>query len=150
MKDCKMAEEHSRCVWAEGDALMTSYHDQEWAVPQHDSRMLWEMLMLTGFQAGLAWIIVLRKRGAFRRAFAGFDPAIVASFGEEDVARLMADPGIVRAQAKIRATSRARGSIATWPRVARALPTTAGHSPMASGSRAAAENGSPTRHFRRK
>jgi DNA-3-methyladenine glycosylase I len=104
MKGCKMAKEHSRCAWAEGDALMTSYHDQEWAVPQHDSRMLWEMLMLEGFQAGLAWIIVLRKREAFRRAFAGFDPAIVASFGEEDVARLMADPGIVRAQAKIRAT----------------------------------------------
>jgi len=99
-----MTEEHVRCAWAEGDALMADYHDQEWGVPQHDPRILWEMLMLEGFQAGLAWIIVLRKREAFRKAFAGFDPAQVASFGEDDVARLMADPGIVRAQAKIRAT----------------------------------------------
>lgn len=99
-----MTTDHPRCAWAEGDALMTSYHDQEWGVPQHDSRILWEMLMLEGFQAGLAWIIVLRKREAFRRAFAGFDPTVVASFGEEDVARLMTDPGIVRARAKIRAT----------------------------------------------
>src|SRR5258706_8793760 len=98
-----MAELH-RCSWAEGDALMAAYHDQEWGIPQHDPRMLWEMLMLEGFQAGLAWIIVLRKREAFRKAFAGFDPAKVASFGEDDVARLMADPGIIRAQAKIRAT----------------------------------------------
>jgi DNA-3-methyladenine glycosylase I len=82
---------------------MTDYHDQ-WGVPQHDPHMLWEMLMLEGFQADLAWIIVLRKREAFRKAFAGFDPAQVTSFGEDDVARLMADPGIVRAQAKIRAT----------------------------------------------
>lgn len=93
-----------RCSWAEGDALMRAYHDTEWGVPQHDSRMLWEMLMLEGFQAGLAWIIILRKREAFRAALAGFDPEKVARFGEEDVARLMADPGIVRAQAKIRAT----------------------------------------------
>ena len=90
---------------AEGDALVTAYHDQEWGVPQRDPRMLWEMLMLEGFQAGLAWIIVLRKREAFRKAFAGFDPAIVARFGEDDVARLMDDPGTVRAQAKIRATN---------------------------------------------
>ena len=83
---------------------MATYHDQEWGVPQHDPRMLWEMLMLEGFQAGLAWIIVLRKREAFRKAFAGFEPAVVARFGEDDIARLMADPGIVRAQAKIRAT----------------------------------------------
>lgn len=99
-----MTKELPRCDWAEGDTLMAAYHDQEWGIPQHDPRMLWEMLMLEGFQAGLAWIIVLRKREAFRRAFAGFDPAKVASFGEDDVARLMADPGIIRAQAKIRAT----------------------------------------------
>jgi len=96
--------DHVRCAWAENDALMRTYHDEEWGLPQHDSRMLWEMLMLEGFQAGLAWIIVLRKREAFRKAFAGFDPAQVARFGEDDVVRLMADPGIVRAQAKIRAT----------------------------------------------
>ena len=99
-----ITEELPRCDWAEGDALMAAYHDQEWGIPQHDSRMLWEMLMLEGFQAGLAWIIVLRKREAFRKAFAGFDPTLVASFGEKDVARLMTDPGIIRAQAKIRAT----------------------------------------------
>jgi len=99
-----MTEQHSRCAWAEGDALMATYHDQEWCVPQHDSRILWEMLMLEGFQAGLAWIVILRKREAFRKAFSGFDPAAVGGFGEVDVARLMADPAIVRAQAKIRAT----------------------------------------------
>lgn len=96
--------DNHRCSWAESDALMRAYHDAEWGVPQHDPRMLWEMLMLEGFQAGLAWIIILRKRDAFRKAFAGFDPVQVARFGEDDVARLMADPGIVRAQAKIRAT----------------------------------------------
>jgi len=67
-----MAQKHSRCAWAEGDALMAVYHDEEWGVPQREPRMLWEMLMLEGFQAGLAWIIVLRKREAFRKAFAGF------------------------------------------------------------------------------
>lgn len=83
---------------------MRAYHDEEWGVPQHDSRMLWEMLMLEGFQAGLAWITVLRKREAFRRGFAGFDPAKVARFGAKDVARLMNDAGIIRARAKIDAT----------------------------------------------
>ena len=95
-----------RCAWAEGDPLMRAYHDEEWGVPQHDSRMLWEMLMLEGFQAGLAWIIVLRKREAFRKAFANFNPKKVARFGEADVERLMADTGIIRARAKIEATIR--------------------------------------------
>jgi len=95
---------HRRCAWAEGDPLMRTYHDEEWGVPQHDSRMLWEMLMLEGFQAGLAWIIVLRKRDAFRTAFAGFDPKKVARFGKRDIKRLMADAGIIRARAKIEAT----------------------------------------------
>ena len=63
--------DHQRCAWAEGDPLLRAYHDTEWGVPQHDSRALWEMLMLEGFQAGLAWIIVLRKRAAFRQAFTG-------------------------------------------------------------------------------
>lgn len=99
-----MTDERQRCSWAEDDALMRAYHDEEWGVPQHDPRMLWEMLMLEGFQAGLAWIIILRKRAAFRKAFANFDPLKVAAFSETDVARLMSDPGIVRAQAKIRAT----------------------------------------------
>ena len=95
----------TRCVWAEGnDPVMTEYHDKEWGVPQYDSRALWEMLMLEGFQAGLAWIIVLRKREAFRKAFAGLDPARVARFTKRDVARLMNNPGIIRASAKIEAT----------------------------------------------
>jgi DNA-3-methyladenine glycosylase I len=93
-----------RCFWAEGDPLMSEYHDKEWGVPQRDSRMLWEMLMLEGFQAGLAWIIVLRKRDEFRKAFANFDPLKVARFKEKDIDRLMANPGIIRARAKIEAT----------------------------------------------
>jgi DNA-3-methyladenine glycosylase I len=97
---------HRRCAWAESDPLMRAYHDEEWGVPQHDARMLWEMLMLEGFQAGLAWITVLRKRDAFRAAFANFDPAKVARFGSADVNRLMADAGIIRARAKIDATIR--------------------------------------------
>jgi DNA-3-methyladenine glycosylase I len=97
---------HKRCSWAEGDPLMRAYHDEEWGVPQRDGRMLWEMLMLEGFQAGLAWITVLRKRDAFRAAFARFDPKKVARFGDADVKRLMADAGIIRARAKIDATIR--------------------------------------------
>jgi DNA-3-methyladenine glycosylase I len=83
---------------------MSSYHDEEWGVPQHDPRMLWEMLMLEGFQAGLSWSVILNKREGFRKAFKGFDPAKVAKFTEKDVERLMQDPGIVRARAKIEAT----------------------------------------------
>jgi DNA-3-methyladenine glycosylase I len=101
-----LTADHHRCAWAEDDPLMRSYHDEEWGVPQRDSRMLWEMLMLEGFQAGLAWIIVLKKREAFRKAFAGFDPKKVARFGEADVKHLMADAGIIRARAKIEATIR--------------------------------------------
>lgn len=92
-----------RCRWAEGDALLRAYHDEEWGVPERDSRALWEKLILDGFQAGLAWITILRKRDAFRAAFAGFDPAVVARFGPADVERLLADPGIVRSRAKIEA-----------------------------------------------
>jgi DNA-3-methyladenine glycosylase I len=95
-----------RCSWAESDTLMCAYHDLEWGVPQHDSRMLWEMLMLEGFQAGLAWITVLRKREAFRKAFAGFKPAKVAHFAETDIERLMNNAGIIRGRAKIEATIR--------------------------------------------
>lgn len=100
-----MANLH-RCAWAESDSLLRAYHDEEWGVPQRDSRMLWEMLMLEGFQAGLAWITVLRKREGFRKAFAKFDPKKVARFGEADVERLMGDAGIIRARAKIKATIR--------------------------------------------
>jgi DNA-3-methyladenine glycosylase I len=95
-----------RCAWAGSDPLMQKYHDEEWGVPQHDSRMLWEMLMLEGFQAGLSWSTILRKRDGFRKAFAKFDPKKVAKFSAKDVERLMADEGIVRARAKIEATIR--------------------------------------------
>jgi DNA-3-methyladenine glycosylase I len=95
---------HHRCAWAESDPLMRAYHDEEWGVPERDPRALWEKLMLDGFQAGLAWITVLRKRDAFRRAFAGFDPAKVAAFGETDIMRMLDDPGIIRSRAKIEAS----------------------------------------------
>ena len=93
-----------RCAWARTGDLMQAYHDHEWGVPERDSRALWEKLMLDGFQAGLAWITVLRKREAFRHAFAGFDPQRVARFDESDVLRLLADPGIIRSRAKIEST----------------------------------------------
>ncbi len=101
-----------RCGWANpNDALYVAYHDTEWGVPEYDSRALWEKLVLDGFQAGLSWITILRKREAFRRAFADFDPEAVARFGEADRARLMADAGIVRSGAKIDA---AIGGARTW------------------------------------
>src|SRR6202041_1176865 len=91
----------SRCVWAESDPVMRAYHDEEWGVPEFDGRALWEALMLDGFQAGLSWAIILRKRDAFRKAFQNFDPEKVARFGQKDVVRLLANPDIVRSRAKI-------------------------------------------------
>ncbi len=96
--------EKQRCAWAQSDPLLREYHDAEWGVAEYDSRALWEKLMLDGFQAGLSWLIVLRKREAFRQAFKGFDPKIVAKFGEKDVARMMENEGIVRSRSKIEAT----------------------------------------------
>jgi DNA-3-methyladenine glycosylase I len=93
-----------RCPWAGNDEMMCAYHDEEWGVPEFDSRTLWELLMLEGFQAGLSWAIILRKREGFRRAFKGFDPRKVARFGENEIERLMQDEGIIRARAKIQAT----------------------------------------------
>ena len=91
-----------RCGWANPkDALYVAYHDEEWGVPEYDSRALWEKLVLDGFQAGLSWITILKKREAFRAAFANFDPQVVANYGDEDRARLMADAGIVRSNGKI-------------------------------------------------
>src|SRR6202035_89702 len=101
MKDTKTIH---RCAWAGNDPLMRVYHDEEWGVPQHDSRALWEMLMLEGFHAGLSWRVILHKREAFRRAFKNFVPETVARFEEADVERLLAAPGIVRSRAKIEAT----------------------------------------------
>lgn len=98
-----MTGELIRCGWRgmAGDPLYEAYHDTEWGVPEYDSRALWEKLVLDGFQAGLAWITILRKRDAFREAFAGFDPDAIARFGEAERAALMANPGIVRSNAKI-------------------------------------------------
>ena len=93
-----------RCAWAEGDPVMAAYHDTEWGVPARDSRALWEMLMLEGFQAGLSWRTILHRREGFRAAFARFDPDKVAAFDDTDIARLMADARIIRARAKINAT----------------------------------------------
>jgi DNA-3-methyladenine glycosylase I len=93
-----------RCPWAADDPMMSAYHDEEWGVPEYDSRALWEKLMLDGFQAGLSWSIILRKRDAFRKAFQGFRPQVVARFTAADVERLLQDAGIVRSRAKIEAT----------------------------------------------
>ncbi|MGB7322070.1 MAG: DNA-3-methyladenine glycosylase I [Albidovulum sp.] len=93
-----------RCGWCGTDPIYTAYHDTEWGVPEWDARALWEKLILDGFQAGLSWITILKKRDNFRAAFNGFDPAIIANWGDADVARLLADPGIVRSRSKIVAT----------------------------------------------
>src|SRR4030066_927662 len=92
-----------RCDWAGGDPLMISYHDEEWGVPVHDDRRVCEFLVLEGAQAGLSWRTILRKRENYRRAFAEFDPVRVAAYGERELARLLADPGIVRNRRKIAA-----------------------------------------------
>ncbi|MFC3691810.1 DNA-3-methyladenine glycosylase I [Chenggangzhangella methanolivorans] len=91
----------TRCAWCGTDPLYVHYHDTDWGRPERDARALYEKLVLDGFQAGLAWITILRKREAFRAAFEGFRPEIVAAYGEADVARLMANPGIVRSRSKI-------------------------------------------------
>ena len=100
-----------RCPWSGGDPLYISYHDSEWGVPVHDDRKLFEFLVLEGMQAGLSWLIVLRKRENFRRAFAGFDAEKVARFGKRDIRRLMADPGIVRNELKILAAVTNAGAV---------------------------------------
>lgn len=95
---------NSRCSWAQSDPLMIAYHDEEWGVPERDSRKMWEVLQLECFQAGLSWSIILKRREGFLRAFEGFNPEVIAKYGEKDILRLMDDPGIVRARAKIEAT----------------------------------------------
>ena len=95
----------TRCEWAAGaDELMRAYHDEEWGVPSHDDRHLFEMLTLEGAQAGLSWSTILRKREGYQRAFAGFDPAVVAGFRAKDVERLLDDPEIVRNRLKVEST----------------------------------------------
>ena len=93
-----------RCTWCGEDPLYVAYHDDEWGRPDVDSRTLWEKLILDGFQAGLAWITILRKRPGFRAAFDGFEPEKIARYGEADITRLLADAGIVRHRGKIEAT----------------------------------------------
>ncbi len=94
----------TRCGWVTEDALYQEYHDAEWGVPERDGRALFECLCLEGFQAGLNWLTILKKREGFRAAFAGFDPHVIAEWGEEDVLRLLGDAGIVRHRGKIEAT----------------------------------------------
>ncbi len=96
-----LAAEPARCAWVNRNPRMIAYHDQEWGVPQHDDTVLFEFLVLEGAQAGLSWETVLNKRENFRQAFAGFDPQAVANFGPDDLARLLADPGIIRNRLKL-------------------------------------------------
>ncbi len=104
----------TRCSWAPvGDPLYLAYHDEEWGVPLHDDRRLFEMLTLEGAQAGLSWSTILHKREGYRRAFAGFDPASVARFGDAEVERLLQDPSIVRNRLKVESTvANARATLA--------------------------------------
>jgi len=95
-----------RCAWPGEDPLYVAYHDKEWGVPEYDPRALYEKLVLDGFQAGLAWITILRKRENFRKAFHGFDPEKVARYGKRDFERLMKNEGIIRSNAKIKAAIR--------------------------------------------
>lgn len=105
-----------KCTWPGEDPLYVNYHDTEWGVPEWDSRALWEKLILDGFQAGLSWITILRKRDAFREAFAGFDPNVIATWGEADVQRLLGNPGIIRHRGKIEATI---GNAKAWQEIER-------------------------------
>ena len=93
-----------RCPWCGTDPVYVAYHDTEWGVPEYDSRALWEKLILDGFQAGLSWITILKKRDNFRAAFDGFEPETIARYGEADIQRLLGDAGIVRSRSKIEAT----------------------------------------------
>jgi DNA-3-methyladenine glycosylase I len=96
-----MPTTRSRCAWAGDDPLSIAYHDQEWGVPVHDDRRLFEFLVLEGAQAGLSWMTILKKREAYRRAFAEFDPASVAGFDTAKIEELLSDPGIVRNRLKV-------------------------------------------------
>ena len=93
----------ARCPWCGTDPVYVAYHDTEWGVPEYDSRALWEKLILDGFQAGLSWLTILKKRDNFRAAFDGFDPGTIARYGEAEIERCLSDAGIVRSRAKIEA-----------------------------------------------
>lgn len=108
-----MTAPRSRCTWCGTDPLYCTYHDEEWGVPLHAERALFEFLILEGAQAGLSWLTILKKREGYRRAFDHFDVERIARYGEADVARLMADPGIVRNRLKIESTiTNARATLA--------------------------------------
>src|SRR6478609_9558838 len=98
------ADGRARCAWVGDDSEYARYHDEEWGVPLHGDRALFEKMSLEGFQAGLSWITILRKRPRFREVFAGFDPAVIATFDQTDIERLMMDAGIIRNRQKIEAT----------------------------------------------
>lgn len=100
------ADQAGRCAWCGTDPLYVSYHDSDWGRPEYDPRALWEKLILDGFQAGLSWITILRKRENFRAAFEGFNPETIATWGEPEVARLLQDAGIIRHRGKIESTIR--------------------------------------------
>ncbi|MEX0281625.1 MAG: DNA-3-methyladenine glycosylase I [Arenibacterium sp.] len=104
----------SGCTWPGEDPIYVAYHDTEWGVPEYDSRALFEKLILDGFQAGLSWITILKKRENFRAAFAGFDPNIIAEWGEPDVQRLLQNAGIIRHRGKIEATI---GNARAWQKI---------------------------------
>jgi DNA-3-methyladenine glycosylase I len=93
----------ARCPWGTADPLYVAYHDEEWGVPEHDDHRLFEMLILEGAQAGLSWLTVLKRREGYRRAFDGFDPALVARYDDAKIAALLADPGIIRNKLKVHA-----------------------------------------------
>jgi DNA-3-methyladenine glycosylase I len=102
-----------RCAWVGDDPLYVRYHDEEWGVPVHDDRLLFEFLVLEGAQAGLSWLTILRKREGYRRNFAGFDPEVVAGFGPAEVERILADPSVVRNRLKVEsAVANARAFLA--------------------------------------
>ncbi len=103
-----------RCGWEGTDPIYVEYHDTEWGVPEYDSRALFEKLILDGFQAGLSWITILKKRENFRNAFAGFDPNIVAKWGEKEVLTCLGNPGIIRHRGKIEATI---GNARAWQKI---------------------------------
>jgi DNA-3-methyladenine glycosylase I len=105
---------NKRCEWAGPEQIYLDYHDTDWGVPEYDSRALWEKLVLDGFQAGLSWITILKKRENFRAAFEGFDPNIIATWGPDDVERLLANPGIIRHRGKIEATI---GNAQAWQKI---------------------------------
>ncbi len=103
-----------RCGWVGSEQIYKDYHDTDWGVPEYDSRALWEKLILDGFQAGLSWLTILKKRENFRAAFQGFDPNIIAGWGEDEVLRLLQDAGIIRHRGKIEATI---GNARAWQKI---------------------------------